>query len=105
MLYRVTLRLTLSHVIKTFVHKGLEYFYFRGTRVGINPRHAAKLGRQLARLDQAATPDDMRLPGWGLHPLQGKRAGHWSVTVNGNWRVTFKFEGTDVVAADYLDYH
>ena len=61
--------------------------------------------RALTRLNQAAAPDDMRLPGWDLHPLKGDMAGHWSVKVNGNWRVTFKFEGTDAVAVDYTDYH
>ena len=61
--------------------------------------------KELARLNQAAAPDDMRLPGWDLHPLKGDMAGHWLVKLNGNWRVTFKFEVTDAVAVDYTDYH
>ncbi|MGZ8158658.1 MAG: type II toxin-antitoxin system RelE/ParE family toxin [Methylobacter sp.] len=40
-----------------------------------------------------------------LHPLSGEFAGHYSIVVNGNWRITFKFEGEDVVLVDYLDYH
>lgn len=47
----------------------------------------------------------MGLPGWGLHPLKGTLAGHWSIWVNGNWRMTFRFEGTDAVLVDYRDYH
>jgi proteic killer suppression protein len=47
----------------------------------------------------------MNLPGWGLHALQGNLQNHWSVSVNGNWRMTFTFEGTDAVLVDYQDYH
>ena len=47
----------------------------------------------------------MSLPGWGLHPLQGSLKNHWSVSVNGNWRMTFMFEGLDAVLVDYQDYH
>ena len=47
----------------------------------------------------------MGAPGWKLHPLLGDLKGHWSVKVNGNWRLTFRFEGEDVVLVDYQDYH
>jgi len=94
-----------SRMIRSFRHKGLQAYFERGTKAGIQAAHAPKLGRLLARLDQAQTPQDMNLPGWGLHPLHGNRADHWAVSVNGNWRVTFTFEGTDAVLLDYLDYH
>ena len=48
---------------------------------------------------------DVNVPGWGLHALAGDLAGHFSIKVNGNWRVTFKFEGEDAVLVDYQDYH
>lgn len=89
-------------VIKTFRHKGLQTFFETGSKAGIQPHHAARLKRQLVRLDLAASPDDMNLPGWKLHPLTN---GHWSVWVNGNWRMTFTFEGADAVLVDYQDYH
>jgi len=92
-------------MIKTFQHKGLKAFFETGNKAGIQPHHAAKLRRQLARLDVAKTADDMKLPGWGLHSLTGNLAGHYSVTVNGNWRLTFMFEGEDAVLVDYQDYH
>ena len=79
-------------VIKSFRHKGLQAFFERGSKAGIQAAHAPKLARQLARLDQAQQPQDMNLPGWALHSLQGSLAGHWSVSVNGNWRMTFTFE-------------
>jgi len=47
----------------------------------------------------------MNLPGYRLHRLKGKRAGTWSVTVSGNWRVTFSFEGEDAFDVDLEDYH
>lgn len=87
------------------MHKGLEGFFNDGSKVGIQPAHAPRLKRQLAHLDQAASPQDMNIPGWALHPLKGELAGHWSVSVNGNWRLTFTFEGGDAVLVDYQDYH
>ena len=101
----VTSRYTIDGVIKSFAHKGLKDFFDTGKKSGIQPHHAAKLGRQLARLDNAKNAADMNVPGWGLHPLTGNLAGHHSITVNGNWRMTFKFEGEDAVLVDYQDYH
>jgi proteic killer suppression protein len=92
-------------MIKSFGHKGLQAFFERGTKAGIQPDHAAKLGRLLARLDVAASDRDMNVPGWGLHPLTNDLKGHWAVSVNGNWRMTFTFEGTDAVLVYYMDYH
>jgi proteic killer suppression protein len=92
-------------MIKTFLHKGLQSFFETGSKAGIQPHHAQKLARQLRRLDEAANSADMNVQGWRLHPLEGKLAGHYSVTVNGNWRVTFRFEGSDAVLVDYQDYH
>ena len=76
-----------------------------GNKKGIIPDHAQKLARILDRLDASVVPNDMNLPGYKLHKLTGKEEGIWSVWVNGNWRVTFRFEGKDVVAVDYRDYH
>lgn len=92
-------------MIKAFQHAGLERFFLTGKKSGIQPAHAAKLSRQLARLDEAGAPHDMDIPGWRLHPLSGGLKGHWSVWVNGNWRLTFRFEGQDAVLVDYQDYH
>jgi len=89
-------------VIKTFRHKGLQAFFSTGSRAGIQPHHAARLKRQLTRLEIARLAKDMNVPGWKLHRLSD---GHWSVWVNGNWRMTFTFEGVDAVLVDYRDYH
>lgn len=91
--------------IKSFRHKGVERFFLSGSKAGIQAAHAPKLSRLLGRLSVAVAPEDMNLPGWGFHRLKGDLAGHYAVQVNGNWRVTFKFEGPDAVLVDYLDYH
>lgn len=92
-------------MIKSFKHKGLELFFKKGSTAGIQAAHAEKLKTQLAALDNAVKPQDMAAPSWRLHPLKGDMKGYWSITVNGNWRVTFKFEGTDAQIVDYQDYH
>jgi proteic killer suppression protein len=89
-------------VIKSFQHKGLELFFRSGSKAGIQPHHATKLKIQLTMLEKAKQPADMNAPGWKLHPLSNE---HWSVWVNGNWRMTFVFEGEDAVLVDYQDYH
>ncbi len=92
-------------MIVSFRHKGLEAFYQTGSTRGIQAAHTAKLARILATLDAAATPEELGLPTFRLHPLKGKLKGCWSIWVNGNWRITFRFAGPDVEMVDYLDYH
>lgn len=92
-------------MIKSFSHKGIQIFFESGSKVGIRPHHAGKLKLQLASLHQAKKPEDMAVPNWKLHSLVGELAGHWSVFVNGNWRLTFRFEDGDAVLVDYQDYH
>lgn len=92
-------------MIKSFRHKGLQAFFVRGTKAGIQAHHANKLRLQLFALNRAEKPEDLAAPGWRLHPLSGNLADHWSITVNGNWRLVFRFVGSDVEQVDYLDYH
>jgi proteic killer suppression protein len=92
-------------VINSFKHKGLEKFFKTGSKAGIQPAHANKLSAQLALLNRSVSPNDMDWNGWDLHPLKGELEGHWSVKVNGNWRLTFMFDETDAEVVDYQDYH
>lgn len=92
-------------MIRSFRHKGVEQFFKTGSKAGIQAKHAARLRNQLFALDSAKRSQDMNAPGWKLHPLHRDLQGHWSVTVSGNWRVTFMFEGEDAVLVDYQDYH
>lgn len=92
-------------MIKTFRHKGIETFFLIGKKAGIQPAHAGKLRILLTALDNAKQPEDMNAPNWNLHKLAGDLAGHYSVKVSGNWRLTFAFEGEDAVLVNYQDYH
>ena len=92
-------------MIKSFKHKGLEKLFLINDQSLINAEHESKLVRILDRLDASVSPHDMKLPGYRLHKLSGKEKGYWSVWVNGNWRITFRFEGSDVVDVNYQDYH
>ena len=96
---------TLYSVIKTFKHKGIEKFFSTGSKAGIQPKHANKLNVQLTALDAATKAEAMNLPGWSWHPLTSDLTSHWAVSVNGNWRLTFSFEGEDAILVDYQDYH
>jgi proteic killer suppression protein len=92
-------------VIRSFKHKGLEAFFRTGSKAGIQPAHAAKLRIQLTALDFAKRVEDLSAPGWRLHPLKGDLKGYHSITVNGNWRLIFKFSNGEAELIDYLDYH
>jgi len=92
-------------MIKSFRHKGLKDFFLTESKAGIQAKHAQRLKNQLAKLNNAQSPNDMDLPNWRLHPLEGKLVDHWAVWIDKNWRLTFMFEGQDAVLVDYQDYH
>lgn len=92
-------------MIKTFKHKGLKKLFESDDRSGVQAKHAEKLLDILDRLDASAQVEDMRYPGSNLHQLKGDRKGEWSVTISGNWRVTFEFENGDAYVVNYEDYH
>lgn len=92
-------------MIISFKHKGLEHFFKTGKTNGIQVNHKQKLKMQLAALNTATIISDIDLPGYRLHPLKGNKHNLWSITVNSNWRLTFKFENGDVFILNYEDYH
>jgi toxin HigB-1 len=83
----------------------LRKFAETGSKSGIQPKHGGRLRRLLTALDVATRAEDMNAPGSGLHSLRGNLQGHWAVTVSGNWRMTFAFDGEDAVLVNYQDYH
>ncbi len=60
---------------------------------------------QLAALNTATAIKDIDIPGYRLHKLKGDRKEIWSISVSGNWRITFKFEEGNIYIVNYEDYH
>ena len=92
-------------MLKSWKHKGLKKFFDAGTKSGIIASHEKRLKIILQRLNAASDPADMNTPSMRFHKLVGELKGFYSVTVNGNWRVIFKFDSTNAIDVDYVDYH
>jgi proteic killer suppression protein len=92
-------------MIRSLKHRGLKQLYERDDRSGIRPDLVDTIQEILTVLDEATTPQALNLPGYRLHPLKGDLQGFWSVTVRANWRIMFRFEGTDVFDVELIDYH
>jgi proteic killer suppression protein len=92
-------------MIRTFRHKGLKQLFETGKSRGVSADLTRKLVRQLDLLNRAISPMDLNLPGYRLHELKGERKGTWSVSVSGNWRLTFRLQDGDAYDADLEDYH
>ena len=92
-------------MIRSLKHRGLKQLYERDDRSGIRLDLVDTIQEILTVLDEATTPQALNLPGYRLHPLKGDLQGFWSVTVRANWRIMFRFEGTDVFDVELIDYH
>ena len=92
-------------MIRDFRHKGLKRFFAKSDRSGINAKQADRIRRMLDRLETSTRPEDMDLPGFDFHRLTGNRKGTYSVSVSGNWRITFEFEDGDATQVNLEDYH
>lgn len=92
-------------MIRSFRHKGLARYFTKDDRRGIDAQHEARIRRILDRLDAAARPEDMNLPGYAFHPLKGALRGTYAVSVSGNWRITFRFVDDDAIDVNLEDYH
>ena len=92
-------------MITSIRHKGLRQFFESVSKKGIQAEHVGRLRLMLAALDTSTSVEDMDVPGYRLHPLKGKMKGRWSVSVSGNWRLTFEFNEGNVQLLDYEDCH
>ena len=92
-------------MIKSFEHKGLKKFFTTGSTKGIQAIHKDRLNDLLMTLDAMTQVEDLNAPSFRLHKLKGDKKELWSITVQANWRITFKFENGDVYVVDYVDYH
>lgn len=92
-------------MIRSFKHKGLQRFFASSDRPAIPVQFAARIERMLDRLDASVRPADIDLPGYRFHPLKGERASDYSVSVSGNLRINFAFDGEDAVDVNLEDHH
>ena len=92
-------------MIVSLRHKGLRLFYEKGDGSKLQPQHILKIRLILTRLAAATRPEIMQVPGYNLHLLTGNWNGFWSVKVDKNYRIVFRFEGENVHDVDYIDYH
>ncbi len=91
--------------IKTFKHKGLKKFFESGSKAGIQVAHAKRIKLILDLLDASLEAKDMNFPGSDFHPLKGDLKGFYSVHVNGNWTIIFRFESGEAKDVNLIDYH
>jgi proteic killer suppression protein len=92
-------------LIKSFKHKGLEYFFSNNIKKSLDARDLPKISRILDRLDAAVNVKDMNIPNWDFHELKGNRKGVWSVSVRKNWKITFRFKDGEAIDVNLEDYH
>ena len=92
-------------MIKSFRHKGLKDFFENGSKRGISPELAARIGRRLDVLNAAQRATDIDAHGFDLHKLKGDRHDEWAISVSGNWRITFRFAKGEVFDVSLEDYH
>ena len=91
-------------MIKTFKHKGLQQFFEKGITKGLRADHLRKIGGILDLIDRSSQVEDFQML-YQCHSLKGYRQGIWSMTVSGNWRITFEFINGDAYILNYEDYH
>ena len=92
-------------MIRRFGHRGLRRLYENDDRRGVSSELIEKTARVLARLDIATLPEQLNLPGFRLHRLEGDLVGYWSVTVEGDWRIIFSFDVENTTDVDLVNYH
>jgi toxin HigB-1 len=92
-------------MIRRFQHRGLKILYDKDDRRGVNAEHVEKTARVLAWLDVVTRPEQLRLPGFGLHRLEGDLKGYWSIVIRGDWRIIFRFDAENISDVDLVEYH
>lgn len=101
-MYRYTIQL---QVLGSIRHRGLKRLFEQDDRSRVRADQVERIKSVLGLLDAADSPQGMNVPGLRLHRLKGQYRGCWSVTVSGNWRIIFRFEGGDAHDVDLVDYH
>lgn len=92
-------------MIKSFRSKALATLFATGKSSKIDAKMHKRTLVRLDRLEIAERPEDMNLPGFNFHVLNGFNPTRYTVHVNGPWCITFEFDGTDAARVDFEQYH
>ena len=92
-------------MIKSIRHKGLKRLWTKGDASGLNPKWVAKIERILDQIDVIGAPEDLDYGIYGFHALTGDRKGQYALSISGNWRLVFEWDGIDAIHLDLLNYH
>ena len=92
-------------MIKSFKSRSLKRFWEKSDAKRLPPEQVGRIELILDALDTATRPEDMDLPGLRFHSLSGDRKGQYAVTVTGNWRIVFGWDGEDAIQVEHTDYH
>jgi toxin HigB-1 len=90
-------------MIQSFNSKALESSHRKGDGRKLPKEQLNRIRKLLLFLEAAKNPS--QIPSLSLHPLKGNMEGFFAISVSGNYRLIFRFDGEDVFDVDYLDYH
>ena len=91
-------------MIRSFRHKGLDKLWNEDDPKGVRADLLDRIRGRLTALNEAQDVRELNIPGWKLHPLQGKPE-RFAISVNGTWRITFEWEDGDAFRVDLEQYH
>jgi proteic killer suppression protein len=92
--------------ILSIAHKGLRNYVQKNDPKGLPRDKVERIQNVLAALIQAPDMEGVEgPPGWRIHQLRGDRAGQWSISISGNWRLTFRIEEGAIADLNLEDYH
>ncbi|BCH26719.1 plasmid maintenance system killer protein [Mesorhizobium sp. L-8-3] len=92
-------------MIRSFKNKALADLFRTGKTAKIDAKMHKRILVRLDRLEVAERPEDMNLPGFNFHALNGFDPTRYTVHVNGPWCITFEFEGKDAPRVEFEQYH
>ncbi|MCF0057915.1 type II toxin-antitoxin system RelE/ParE family toxin [Dyadobacter sp. CY356] len=92
-------------MIESIQHKGLRFLFENDDSSKLNAHLVERLREILSLLDTAETVEQLNIPGYRLHKLSGDLKEFYSIKVNANYRIIFRFNNGDAYDVDFLDYH
>jgi len=96
----------IAGVIKNFADTETERLFATGKLRRLPPEILRRALLRLNQINHATSPDDLRFPPSNrLEMLKGDRSGQWSLRINDQWRICFRFESGDIFDVEIVDYH